>query len=194
MIVNQNEWIMSLVEIKDQNTHYDLDKETGEITNIHVVETVRQVKKLNTYDEFIMVYLNDISSFINLDNATQMKVMALIWRDVPMNNSEGNIITVLKEDKEKWAKEINVSLGTINNAISALLKKHLIYTVSRSRYKLNPLFFFKGKLADRSKLLRFQVDYTIGDVPKESWEAVESEPLKENLVSHQRIVSYEKEE
>ena len=69
---------MSLVEIKDQNTHYDLDKETGEITNIHVIETVRQVKKLNTYDEFIMVYLNDISSFINLDNATQMKVMALI--------------------------------------------------------------------------------------------------------------------
>lgn len=187
---------MGLVEIKDQNTHYDLDQATGEITNIHVVETVRQVKKLSTYDEFIMVYLNDISSFINLDNATQMKIMALIWRDVPMNNgttNEGNIITILKEDKEKWAGEINVSLGTVNNAISALLKKHLIYAVSRSRYKLNPLFFFKGKLADRSKLLRFQVDYAIGDIPKESWETVNSEPLEENVIQHQRLTTYEQE-
>lgn len=40
---------MSLVEIKDQNTHYDLDKETGEITNIH------EFVKLKNYDEFIMV-------------------------------------------------------------------------------------------------------------------------------------------
>lgn len=57
-----------------------IDKETGEILDSQIV-TNKQLNithKVKNYNEFIMVYLEDISSFLKIDNATQVKVLALI--------------------------------------------------------------------------------------------------------------------
>lgn len=57
-----------------------IDKETGEILDSQIItnKQVNLTRKVKNYNEFIMVYLEDISSFLKIDNATQIKVLALI--------------------------------------------------------------------------------------------------------------------
>lgn len=141
-----------------------IDKETGEVLDTQVVSNkeINFTRKVKNYNEFIMVYLEDISSFLKIENATQIKVLALIWRDANYNNpelNEGNTIAILKDDKERWATEINVNTRTIDNALSALVKKELLISVCKGKYKLNPKYYFKGSNTDRTKILNVQVNY-----------------------------------
>lgn len=57
-----------------------IDKETGEVLDSQIItnKQVNLTRKVKNYNEFIMVYLEDISSFLKIDNATQIKVLALI--------------------------------------------------------------------------------------------------------------------
>lgn len=71
-------------------------------------------------------------------------------------------MAILKDDKEKWADEIGCSLRTIDNCLSALIKKKLLLSGgSRGKYMLNPEYYFKGSSADRRKILNLQVTYEI---------------------------------
>lgn len=88
-----------MLERKVKSTYIDL--ETGEIGYDETITTIRKVKN---YDEFIMVYTQDMSSFMKLENGTQIKLLTLIWKDIAYNDplvNEGNIITILKDDKER---------------------------------------------------------------------------------------------
>lgn len=141
-----------------------IDKETGEILDTQVTSNkeINFTRKVKNYNEFIMVYLEDISSFLKIENATQIKVLALIWRDASYNNpelNEGNTIAILKDDKERWATEINVNTRTIDNALSTLVKKELLISVCKGKYKLNPKYYFKGSNTDRTKILNVHVNY-----------------------------------
>lgn len=56
-----------------------VDFETGELIestrqSTHEMECFRKC----TNDEFIMVYLKDLSGFLNIDNATQIKLLSII--------------------------------------------------------------------------------------------------------------------
>lgn len=57
-----------------------IDKETGEVLDTQVTSNkeINFTRKVKNYNEFIMVYLEDISSFLKIENATQIKVLALI--------------------------------------------------------------------------------------------------------------------
>lgn len=155
-----------------------IDKETGEILDSQIItnKQVNLTRKVKNYNEFIMVYLEDISSFLKIDNATQIKVLALIWRDAKYNNPEtndGNVMAILKDDKERWANEIKVNTRTIDNALSALVRKNILISVCKGKYKLNPLYYFKGSNSDRKKILNVQVEY--------EFEENESENESENI-------------
>jgi len=69
---------MPKIQIHEQQRSTRIDPETGEILDVQVVEQIRHVKKVSNYDEFIFVYLNDMSSFLRLDNGTQIKLLSLI--------------------------------------------------------------------------------------------------------------------
>lgn len=153
-----------MIEKIKTNEITTIDSQTGEILE-QVVQQEKQIigtRKVKTQEEFIMVYLQDLSSFLRIDNATQIKLLALIWRDVAYNNptsDEGNVMAILKDDKERWAAEINVSTRTIDNCLSALIKKDLLLSASRGKYKLNPKYYFKGSSADRKRILDLRVNY-----------------------------------
>lgn len=142
-----------------------VDFETGELIestrqSTHEMECFRKC----TNDEFIMVYLKDLSGFLNIDNATQIKLLSIIWREVNYNNpelNEGNVLAILKDDKERWAKALEVTTRTIDNALSALVKKKLLLSDARGKYKLNPLYYFKGTSKDRKRILDLKVTYDI---------------------------------
>ena len=57
-----------------------VDVETGEVIS-QIVQEEKQIvstRKVKNQEEFIMVYLQDLSSFLRIDNATQIKLLALI--------------------------------------------------------------------------------------------------------------------
>ena len=155
---------VDMIERVNTNQITTIDSQTGEILD-QVVQQEKQIietRKIKSQEEFIMIYLQDLSSFLRIDNATQIKLLALIWRDVAYNNpnsDEGNVMAILKDDKEKWAKEIDVSTRTIDNCLSALIKKNLLQSESRGKYKLNPKYYFKGSSTDRRRILNLQVNY-----------------------------------
>lgn len=53
------------------NTHCVLKPNTQE-------NKITNVRKVENKEEFIKVYLQDLSSFLRIDNATQIKLLALI--------------------------------------------------------------------------------------------------------------------
>lgn len=149
----------------ETNVNTIVDSETGEVLD----STVRTNLKIEAYrkcnkDEFIMIYLQDISGFLRIDNGTQIKLLAILWKEVNYNNSEtnnGNVITALLDDKKRWAEYLNVTTRTIDNTISALVKKQLLLPEARGKYKLNPQYFFKGSSKDRMKMLDLRINYDV---------------------------------
>lgn len=53
------------------NTHYIFEPNIQE-------NKITSVRKVENKEEFIKVYLQDLSSFLRIDNATQIKLLALI--------------------------------------------------------------------------------------------------------------------
>lgn len=156
-----------MIEKINTNQITTVDVETGEVIS-QIVQEEKQIvstRKVKNQEEFIMVYLQDLSSFLRIDNATQIKLLALIWRDIAYTNpqSNGNVMAILKDDKERWSKEIGCSVRTIDNCLATLVKKKLLLSESRGKYKLNPLYYFKGSNTDRRRILNLTVEYNFGD-------------------------------
>lgn len=69
-----------MIEKVKTNEITTIDSQTGEILE-QVVQQEKQIigtRKVKNQEEFIMVYLQDLSSFLRIDNATQIKLLALI--------------------------------------------------------------------------------------------------------------------
>lgn len=126
------------------------------------------LKTVKNPEQFIQVYLEDMRGMLKVDNGTHLKVLFLMWRDSQYNmpiTNEGNVVTALKEDKERWMNEIGCGLKTINNAITALKNQGLLIYKSRARYVLNPTFFFKGPIKERQQVI---INYQIEEMPNKT--------------------------
>lgn len=125
-----------------------LDNHTGEILDLNIT------RKLEL-DEFIMVFFASCPALMNL-TGNHLKVLICCWKHSsynPQNEEQGNIIhngpgfkNACKEDG------LNISNASIDNAISALCKRGLLVKRFRGEYLLNPQYFFKGKLSNRSRV------------------------------------------
>jgi len=135
-----------------------LDNFTGEILEY------KEVKKVSI-DEFIMVFFTSCPELMKL-SGVQLKVLICCWKSSsynPMHEEEGNIVYNNPSFKELCRREgINVPNGSIDNAISDLCKKGMLLKKCRGEYLLNPRYFFKGTLSNRSKIdLKFVVEPTV---------------------------------
>ena len=138
------------------NQEGEILSETQEITQIFTTKV--------SAEKFMQVYLNDLSGLFQLNNTTEIKLLTLMWRDSEYNaeNSDiGNKILTIKDTKEMWAKEMDSSLGTINNTITKLASKGLLISKPKARsvYYLNPQYFFKGNSKDLPKVKQVLMQY-----------------------------------
>lgn len=136
-----------------------LDKYTGEILEY------RETRKV-TVDEFIMVFFTSYPELMKL-SGVQLKVLMCCWKLSsfnPTNETTGNVVHNNPTFKEYCKEEgVDAPDGSIDNAISVLCKKRLLLKRCRGEYLLNPEYFFKGTLSNRSKIdLRFVVEPTQG--------------------------------
>lgn len=124
-----------------------LDKQTGEI-----IEWKRT--RVVSVDEFIMFFFASMPDLFKLEGL-QLKVLMCCWKASTYNNveTEGNIVSnnkLLKDYIHQCGLEI--SDGAIDVIIHRLAKEHILLKKCRGTYMLNPRYFFKGKLAEKSKL------------------------------------------
>lgn len=124
-----------------------LDKHTGEIKEWKRTRVV-------DVDEFIMFFFASMPDLFQLEGL-HMKVLMCCWKASSYNDveTEGNIVSnnrLLKEYIRQCG--LDISDNTIDVVIHNLAKKNILIKKCKGTYMLNPQYFFKGKLADKSKL------------------------------------------
>lgn len=116
-------------------------------------------------DSYIKLYLNEVFRLDGLP-ASCSEVLFRILGYVTFANDENGKMTVfmnssLKEDMlenmRKHPDSTVKSISTIDNAITILSKKKILYRLSRAKYQLNPYIFGKGDWKDISELRLTQI-------------------------------------
>jgi len=134
-----------------------------------------RVKEVKTVEQerFMQVYLEDLSRVMNLTQMVEIKVLLWAWKNSSYNESgstKGNEITIVSSHKEQMAEELGYAKKVVSNTVYGLAKKGLLIRVARSRYVLNPKFFFKGKLKDRLRCMQYILEYRIEEAETEQEE------------------------
>lgn len=138
---------------KESDDYSLLDLHTGEVLSY------KQTIKVSIKD-FIMLFFASIPEIMKLESQ-KLKVLAVCWMASEYGNSEkGNVVhnnTTFKEKVREYAP--SMTDAAIDVAFSYLVKHGMLCRICKGEYELNPQFFFKGKLNDRSKLmLKIEVD------------------------------------
>lgn len=130
----------------------------GEILSAEV-KTIKTVSA----EQFCQIYLRDNEEFYKLSKA-ESNVLAVLWytsnyyedRALP-----GNKISLDGELRDTIKIKTNLAAGTIRNTITSLVKKKMLLKDSRYKavYYLNPEYFFKGKISDRTQIIKNIIEY-----------------------------------
>ena len=137
-----------------------IDNRTGEILDLNLTKKI-------SLDEFIMVFFSSCPQLMEL-SGNHLKVLICCWKHSsynPENDDRGNILHNGTGFKNACRESgLDVSNAVIDNAISALCKKGFLIKKFRGEYLLNPLYFFKGRLSDRSKV---NINFTVAPTKQE---------------------------
>lgn len=124
------------------------------------------VRKVNA-EEFCQIYLKDCEDFSNL-TGSEYRVLVQCWLystyykdsqlDIP-----GNMVSYNAVLKESIQRKTGLKEGTIKNALNSLVRKNMLLKPEgiRGVYYLNPKYFFKGKLTERTKLIKRNIEYQL---------------------------------
>lgn len=145
--------------------HEEVDPETGEIYPVLDSSEIITNRFYKSSDEFIQIYLEDMSGILNITSKSELQVLACIWKySTYAENDEGNCIIINPKILNIIQNETKLNIQSIRNIICNLSKspKQLLIKDQnfRSTYYLNPLYFFKGSLKDRPKVLKKIFVYT----------------------------------
>lgn len=136
---------------------------TVNINTGEVVSGVSEVK-CSDIDAFIMCFLKSIPEITNLDG-NSIRVLLWCWKlsNFNINLPTGNTISnnqVFRNSVRENGGDLTDSV--ITKAFHILAKKGLLIKQCKGQYTLNPEYFFKGTLSNRSSL-----KYTLSYNPEE---------------------------
>ncbi|MFR6305692.1 MAG: hypothetical protein ACLUNR_02580 [Bacilli bacterium] len=132
----------------------------GEILSAEV-KTIKTVSA----EQFCQIYLRDNEEFYKLSKA-ESNVLAVLWYTSNYYEDKdralpGNKISLDEELRDTIKIKTNLAAGTIRNTITSLVKKKMLLKDSRYKavYYLNPEYFFKGKISDRTQIIKNIIEY-----------------------------------
>ncbi|MBU4643223.1 replication/maintenance protein RepL [Bacillus toyonensis] len=117
--------------------------EDGQITH----QEEEKVINWGTEPNYIKVYLDTVLYLKDLPKGLNSILYAFLKR-----MSYGNQLVVNAALKRQIAKELGLSLSSINNAISKFVKGELLVREDTGLYKVNPHLFGKGDWKDIAKI------------------------------------------
>lgn len=128
------------------------DGETGEVQRVHT----QKVGAFEKERPFVKMYLDDLGDLIGLDPAVKSVLLELV-----KNMGYNNAVPAYKPIKEMIAKNIGVSLSTVNNGIQKLSDKGILIRKARGLYVVDPNYFGRGSWTDISKI-KLTIEYKDG--------------------------------
>ena len=157
---------MSTYTEENQIITYDevVDTETGEITQHVTSQTIVNKRFYKTHEEFIQIYLEDMSGLLSITSKSELQILCLLWKYSTYNeNDTGNCVLVTPKIINDIVNTTGLAVQSVRNVISSLVKnpKRLLIKDQkfRSTYYLNPQYFFKGALKDRPKVKKYIFEY-----------------------------------
>lgn len=162
---------MSTYTEEKQVITYDeiVDTETGEITQQVTSQTIEHRKFYKTHEEFIQIYLEDMSGLLSITSKSELQVLCLLWKYSTYNeNDKGNCVLITPKIINDIITATGLAVQSVRNVISSLVKnpKKLLIKDQQFRgtYYLNPQYFFKGALKDRPKVMQIVLNYENNDL------------------------------
>jgi len=144
-----------MAKVTLQENIKSVDFQTGEVTH----EVTRETFKVENEPPFVKLYLDDIALLYNLPKGCSGILYALVKR----MNYEGEI-TISAGVRRRIAKELNVSAGSIANALTKYIKSGVMTKADVGIYIVNPSLFAKGFWGDilkrRSNFIEMTRTYT----------------------------------
>lgn len=132
----------------------------GEIVSAEI-----KMVKMVSAEQFCQVYLKDNEEFYKLSKA-EANVLSVLWytsnyyedKDIAL---PGNKISLDEQLRDVIKAKTGLASGTIKNTVGSLVKKKMLLKDNRYKcvYYLNPEYFFKGKITDRTKIIRNIIEY-----------------------------------
>lgn len=117
--------------------------ENGEFRRYEETNTVN----IGSEPNYVKLYLNDILYLSDLPKGLNSVLLAFLNR-----MHYGNELVLNASLKKKIAKEINLSLSSIDNAISKFVKGGILERTDPGMFIVNPHLFGKGEWRDISKI------------------------------------------
>lgn len=130
-----------------------VDVETAELVTVPIIQNISFIA--GDKDEFYLIYSKFISLVLYGElSGPQIKVYSYLLQTYGV----GVPITLARGIKQIMSETLNIKIGTIDNAISALSnssnKNPLLFRKTKSIYYLNPRFALKGSSAEREKQMK----------------------------------------
>lgn len=143
-----------------QETTRVVDVTTGEL----LTEKIKNVRKVRG-DEFIQVYLRDLSGLLEVTSKKELTILAMLWKYSTYTDEDnlGNRVSINVVMRQEIKETTNITEGAFRNALSKFVKKQLIFKhpAGRGTYYLNPVYFFKGYSHLRNKTIQYVLEYKL---------------------------------
>lgn len=127
-----------------------VERDTGEL-----LSAKREVR-VEDIDVFLNVYLSSLGRMAKELSGVEMRVLIEAWKHSTFNDYgeiDGNIVHNDAMFKGRVAAECGLDAYSVNNAVSRLAKKGFLIKKFKGCYLLNPEYFWKGSLRDRSRVM-----------------------------------------
>lgn len=112
----------------------------------------------DSHNEFFLFYVGAITLLKDL-RLPEIKVLAWMMGHISFNS---NLVVITKPVKEMIAADMDLALGSINNALPKLVKAGLIYKNEGAKrdgcYYIHPEYFWKGDISERNKKLKYVLE------------------------------------
>lgn len=106
---------------------------------------------------YYTTFMDHFGSVMKLDGL-EVKIFFWCAGNCQLNTNE---IALNKHLKQRIADEAQVSIRSVDNSLSKLCKKGFMHRIAMGHYMINPMVSFKGNVSEKTKKVRFYINYTI---------------------------------
>ena len=125
-----------------------VDKETGEITIERVTTSKTFTKRVNS-ENFYFIFLESLAPSLKLSYGELRLMNALNFKAV---YNTGTFVLSMKQ-REELCETLGIKKQSLSNSLNSLKRKKLL-AYDRGEWTINPTYFWKGSLKDRSAKLK----------------------------------------
>ena len=132
------------------------------VINSSISERIRYIESEPPYVKLYLdavLYLKDLPRSYSSVLIAILKRMASADSEIDKDGLGGQEVLLPIAHKRRISVETGLTVKTINNTISALVKSEILYRTDKAIYTINPHIFGKGEWRNIKKL-RMQVEFS----------------------------------